>query len=434
MNQFLEVKEFETIIGNTEFKEQYQCVGEMTFSNLIQWIRSFDSDKENSEILNFVKIGYKRAIGETITFKNYVGIIQMKNQFQIQILPKIAFANGEKDATKQVFIKMLCSMNNFPGKAFTNANLQVENMNLYEIFIQMYLQEVHKLIKNGLQSDYQKREENLTVCKGKLLVTEHIKQNFAHKEYFYSEFDEYNRNRPENKLIKSTLLKLQKITTHAKTAKEIRQLLIPFKMVEPSRNYEKDFSQIMIDRTTKNYELLMKWSRVFLKDKSFTPFGGAEFARALLFPMEKLFEAYVAKHLEKLVREAGWRLSIQHKGSYLFDTLNGEKHKKFALKPDLIITREDHSVIILDTKWKRLINNKNANYGISQADMYQMYAYSKKYEASEIWLLYPLSEEMRNCGPIRFDSEDGVIVSVFLVDVARIEESLGELINRLRIS
>ena len=36
-------------------------------------------------------------------------------------------------------------------------------------------------------------------------------------------------------------------------------------------------------------------------------------------------------------------------------------------------------MIILDIKWKNLINNKYKNFGISQADMYQMYAYSKKY-------------------------------------------------------
>ena len=59
--------------------------------------------------------------------------------------------------------------------------------------------------------------------------------------------------------------------------------------------------------------------------------------------------------------------------------------------------------------------------------MYQMYAYAKKYQASEVWLLYPMNEEMRNTEPILFDSGDGVRVSVFLVDVAQIEKSLEKL-------
>ena len=85
------------------------------------------------------------------------------------------------------------------------------------------------------------------------------------------------------------------------------------------------------------------------------------------FQWKKVFEAYVAKNLKKRLNQAGWDVSIQDKGYYLFDTLNGEKYQKFALRPDLVITRPDESIIILDTKWKSLINNKKANYGISQA-------------------------------------------------------------------
>ena len=67
------------------------------------------------------------------------------------------------------------------------------------------------------------------------------------------------------------------------------------------------------------------------------------------------------------------------------------------------------------------------NYGISQADMYQMYAYSKKYETPDIWLLYPNNQEMNGRSDISFSGNDGVNVRVFFVDVANIEESLGAL-------
>ena len=78
-----------------------------------------------------------------------------------------------------------------------------------------------------------------------------------------------------------------------------------------------------------------------------------------------------------------------------------------------------------------MVDNERANYGISQTDMYQMYAYSKKYETSEIWLLYPVNEEMRSHRDICFDSGDGTMVGVFFVDVANIEESLFELKDKL---
>lgn len=434
MSELLEVREFETIVGNKEFKNQYRCMDKNSFKDLIEFIHAFDSNEEESDILDFIKIGYKRNVGETVTFKNYVGLIQMKNNYQIQVLPKIDFANGERDETKQVFMKILRSMKDFPSKVFTNANLKMDRMSLYEIFINMYLQEVRQLVKHGIKSSYVGKEDNLTVFKGKLLVNENIKRNIAHKERFYAGFDEYQVNRPENKLVKSTLLKLQKITGSTENAKELRQLLTEFELVEPSTNYDKDFSKVVIDRNAKDYDMLMKWSKVFLKNKSFTTFSGTESARALLFPMEKVFESYVARNMKKVFNRVGWEVSAQDKGHYLFNTLNGEKNKKFALRPDLVVARDDGSRVILDTKWKNLVNDKGSNYGISQADMYQMYAYSKKYETSEIWMLYPVNEAMRDCGLITFDSGDGATVSLFFVDVVDIEKSMEELLQRLFVS
>lgn len=432
MRELLELKEFETIIANPDYKDRYKCMDKNSFRDLIEFIHAFDSNDEEADVLDFIKIGYKRNVGETITFKNYVGLIQMKNNYQIQVLPKIEFLHGEKDKTKQVFMKMLRSMKDFPAKVFSNANLNVDRMNLYEVFISMYLQEVRRLVKHGLKASYVKREENLNVYKGKLILSEHIKFNFIHKERFYIGFEEYQINRPENRLLKSTLMKLQKISSSAENTKEIRQLLTAFELVDISRNYDKDFSRVIIDRNTKDYEMLMKWSKVFLKGNSFTTFSGTDNARSLLFPMEKVFEAYVAKHMKKIFSSDNLEVSTQDRGHYLFSTLNGKEHRKFALRPDIVVKRDGKSVAILDTKWKSLINDKGVNYGISQMDMYQMYAYSKKYDTPEIWLLYPVNSAMKDCGEIIFGSEDNVTVSLFFVDLLEIEKSMKKLLDSLK--
>ena len=434
MNKLIEVKEFDTLISNEKYNDKYIYVDKDIFSDLLEFIYAYNSDSEESDVLDFIKIGYRRNIGETLTFKNYVGLIQMKNNCQIQVLPKIEFLNGEQDETKKVFMRMLRSMKDFPSKVFSNANLKMERMNLYEIFINMYLQEVRQLVKHGIKSSYVGVEDNLNFYKGKLMVNEHIKHNMVHQERFYVRYDEYLVNRPENRLIKSTLLKLQNITSSAENSKTIRQLLTSFEMLPPSVNFDKDFSQVVIDRNTKDYEMLMQWSKVFLKNKSFTTFSGTENARALLFPMEKVFEAYVAQNMKKVFSKYHWNVSTQDKGHYLFNKLNGENYRKFAIRPDLVVTRDDNSVVILDTKWKKLINDRRKNYGISQADMYQMYTYSKKYGTSEIWLLYPVSTDMINQDTIIFDSGDGVIVSLYFVDVTHIEESMENLYQKLQAS
>ena len=68
--------------------------------------------------------------------------------------------------------------------------------------------------------------------------------------------------------------------------------------------------------------------------------------------------------------------------------------------------------------------------------MYQMYAYSNKYsnedDKAEIWLLYPVNDEVRGLTDICFKSEDGTKVNVFFVDIPNIEYSLDSLKNKLQ--
>ena len=429
MRKLFEVKEFDSIICNSDYKDNdsYKYLVKKQFENLEMFIHEFSGSEENADALDFMRIDYRRNVGDRITVKNYVGLIQMKDGFQVQILPKISFGEEEDSGnarTKRIFLRMLRSMKDFPSKTFNDASLKVDQMNLYEIFINMYLQEVRHLVKRGIKSAYVSQEDNLRYYKGKLLVGQHLRANLVHKERFYVGYEEFLSNRPENRLVKSTLEKLQKITSSAENSKEIRQLLTAFELVESSTNYQKDFSKVVIDRNTKDYEMLMQWSKVFLMNKSFTTFSGSTTSRALLFPMESVYESYVSQQMKKVFRPDGWDISTQDKGHYLF--MN--PRKQFALRPDIVLTKDDHT-IILDTKWKNLINNERKNYGISQSDMYQMYAYSKKYKTSEIWLLYPINDEMRDSKLIKFDSGDGTTVNLFFVDVANIEDSLLVLKN-----
>lgn len=434
MDKPFEIKEFDSIICNADYMddEKYKYLNQKEFNNLVAFIHEFTGDVESTDVLDFMRIGYRRNVGEVVSIRNYVGLIQMKNGFQIQVLPKIAFGEEDKDnvKTKKVFLKMLRSMRNFPSKTFNNASLKIDQMNLYELFINMYLQEVRQLVKHGIKSSYVEQKDNLHYYKGKLLVNEHVRGNLIHKERFYVSYDAFHPNRAENRLVKATLIKLQKLTTSAENSKEIRQLLTVFETVDASVNYAKDFSKVVLNRNTKDYETLLQWSKVFLMNKSFTIFSGSTVSRALLFPMESVYESYVAQQMKKVMGAEGWDISSQDKGHYLFTA----PKKQFALRPDIVMKRGTRTVI-LDTKWKSLVDNERVNYGISQADMYQMYAYSKKYNTSEIWLLYPINDEMRNHEPIKFEERGGdgtgTTVNVYFIDVDKIEDSLQKLKNRL---
>ena len=102
------------------------------------------------------------------------------------------------------------------------ADLDVCKMNVLEVFIRMFVDEVLSLTKQGLKSSYETLEDNLSCFKGKIQFSKHIRHNFAHKERVYVSYDEFTVNRPENKLLKSTLAYLYPHAHSQKNKKDIK--------------------------------------------------------------------------------------------------------------------------------------------------------------------------------------------------------------------
>lgn len=401
----------------------YVYLPDEVFDKLEQFV--LENSEKGNEAIDLMGVSVRKNVGRVITAKNYVGVIALDDGNVIEILPKICGEENESEV-KKLLIKMLRTVQNSPFKSLQATNVNVDKLPIFEIFIRMFLNEAFSVVKRGLKSGYETVEDNLSVCKGKIDFARQIMHNLVHKERFYVRYDEFNQNRPENKLIKSTLKYLFKHSGSSKNKADLKVLLNVFESVEESCDYAADFAKCIDDRQTKHYHTILAWCKVFLQGKSFTSFAGSEVAYALLFPMETVFESYVAMQLKRQLDPHEFSVSAQHTAKYLFDT-----PKKFALRPDIVITRKaDDAIFILDTKWKRLINNPAVNYGISQSDMYQMYAYQKKYgpKSECVTLLYPLTEDSPT-NEIKFFSEDDVTVYASFVDLKKIENLSNQLKN-----
>ena len=144
-------------------------------------------------------------------------------------------------------------------------------------------------------------------------------------------------------------------------------------------DYKNFFTNYTINRQVRHYEQTLLWCKIFLLGDTFTPHKGDDLAFALLFDMNALFESYVGNFIKKKLPGT----ILQHQKKYLI-----EKPREFRLKPDIFLEGK----FIADTKWKIIrqdINESEKKYKISQADLYQLYAYGKKYECGELYLIYP---------------------------------------------
>lgn len=366
--------------------------------NIFKELKNFADEKENHIFLN--SYGKNR-----LKARNYVGLIQTKSGFCLEILPKTFRTANENEGfekhqdkineAKDILLNMLKTLKNSPFKQSHISNLKTQNAHLLEVFVIMFLNELETLIKKGLKSDYIECEQNRKFLKGKLLFTQNLKHNFAHKERFFTASDEFSSDIAPNKLIKSTLLLLSTRNFSTKTNARIMQSRFVFDEISPSQNYDKDFAKCVNLRHFKAYELILLWCKIFLKKQTFTAYQGSEKAFALLFDMNELFESFVAWHLKRYVahEQCEYKVKIQDTGKHLL--LENDKENKFRIRPDIVGYKNNKANFIADTKWK-ILNFSRNDYGVSQSDLYQIFAYLSKYQCQNGILIYPKIDDENN--------------------------------------
>lgn len=362
----------------------------------------------------------------SLQVQNYVGVLQTPSGTQIEILPKIYSGHGQEldsGQVRNILIRMLGYLRNSPFRQSNRALLADVSVPLIEVFIGYFLEQVNRLVKRGIRSDYVSERNNLAFMKGKLLVADQIRRNLVHQHRFYVKYDEFQVNRPENRLIRSALEKISAIILQSSNQRLCRELLFAFDDVQPATDIRTDLARCSKDRSMAYYEHVLDWCRIILLDQS--PLGtvGPTRSISLLFPMEQIFEDYVAARLRHL--HPKWQITTQARDYYLMQQA-GKNH--FLMKPDLVL-RQDNIRVVADTKWKLLgqDSSKPIHNSISQADLYQMYAYGKKYlhdqQVQEVYLIYPKSANFTKPLPI-FEYDDGFRLFVVPYDLSLEVDSL----------
>lgn len=347
----------------------------------------------------------RRAVQVT----SFVGVIRAPDGYQIEVLPKVGKVIGGSDSeARQLLIEMLRCLGGFRHIQTDSAKLVATRMPLLEVFISEFLSAVEHLVKRGLRSDYNSQQDNLFALRGKLQMGTHLRRNLCHRDRFFVEFDEFSPNRPENRLVHTALRRALAWTASQMNQQLARELCFVFADVPESAQPAADFLRIRVDRGMAHYEAALAWARLILQDESPHTGAGGHHAPSLLFPMEAVFEAFVAKHL---ARQLGSECTL-HTQARSLSLVRHLEQDWFRLKPDLLVQTAKVSKLVLDTKWK-LIDRQKATgtekYGLSQGDFYQLHAYGHSYldGRGNVVLIYPKTADFTQALPVfKFPKSD----------------------------
>jgi 5-methylcytosine-specific restriction enzyme subunit McrC len=411
-SRIITLAEFEGVYpgdeSSTPVREGLRPIDKKQFDKLEELALTLAAKTDEANAEPILSLASRKGIGKVIAVRNYVGVIAFDDGHQIEVLPKTLRSLGvpgtperteRENSVRTIFLRMLRETWDVDARESAPTDLRTARMPVFEAFIRMFLGLVDTLVKRGLPGGYTRIESDERFFKGKLLVAEHIRRNLVRKDRFFVAHDVFSLDNPANRILRSGLEWSLRRARHEANSRLARQLLAAFEDVPSSANLAADFASCTSAERNANCRKAIDWCRVFLRGQSISNLSGTRHAQALLFPMETIFERYVARMVRRHA-PANLRITTQDRSLHLFEESSKGKVKQgnaFQLKPDIVLRRAGDGadcVTIADTKWKLLCDDPSVNYGISTGDMYQMYAYQKRYRAKTILLVYPLHHDL----------------------------------------
>ena len=408
-----------------EFGRDELGLGQRDWKSLEAFTRRNQQDKRGDyrPVLSFGRGG--RRLKAT----NFVGVLSTRLGTPVEILPKLDLAPGTDDRgheeTRRIFLEMLRTWRGLRHAELPRSAIRsLRRFPMLEVFAHLFLQNLAHLTRHGLARNYVPLEDNLPYLRGRLLFREQIRENLTNRARFYVAHDEFNPNRPANRLIRSALGRLRRTVRNEENRRLVRELTDAFGDVPPTTDPMGDWRRHSVDRTMQHYRPVMAWVYLFLFGQGLATYHGEHENRSLLFPMEEIYEDFVTRSFRRYQSEYGVRAQRPWR------RLTREP-EAFTMKPDITLQKGRASHFILDTKWKRLksATEDRTKRGIVQADMYQLYAYGKRYGCRTVALVYPRTDDFRE--PVRFVFHDGLTLLGLPFDVSRPAASVRRCVQAL---
>ena len=359
--------------------------------------------------------------------QNYVGIIETRRGTVIEILPKVDLSHGGDEDTRRVFLTMLRDWHGFGPVQLDDASIRaIRRFDMFEAFVHLFLTSVVLLTRRGLAREYRTQEANLPCLRGRILFPPHVRENLVDRSRFYVGYDEFTADRPANRLIHLALRRLMGVVRHPANRQRVHQLRFVFSDVPPSTNLDDDWARHRVDRSMRHYDTVMPWVGLFLFGHGLTTFAGPHVSRALLFPMEDVFEDF----LTAAVRRHQRRFTVRAQGPMRHLATDSAGEKTFRLKPDVVLMERRQVRFILDAKWKRLEPDAR-NHGVSREDAYQLFAYGKRYGCRRVVLVYPRTTAFHETLNFRFVGDGDLRMACFPFNVADPEGTIRTMMRDL---
>jgi 5-methylcytosine-specific restriction enzyme subunit McrC len=387
------------------------------------------SDQEE-DILSFRSILGKNRLSLScdgyLHVCHYVGFISMKKT-RLQILPKVYENTAVNDETEQ-HESMRVMLNLLRVSEFNNVlalpeqSSFAEQSDIMEIFIAIFAEKVFHAYSRQMNREYISIAENSNFIKGRIDFSANLRKNIIRKDLHIVNFQSFEHDNILNNIIKTMCIKLLRLTVNADNKKNLKRALV---FLDDAREIalSKDlFDNVKFTRLNMPFKPVFEMAKMFFYNLTPQSYQGDDTICSFLIPLNELFELY----LYKLFEAFGDKIRTLYQNTNIFaQSVNNDFRMK--IRPDIILEKDKKLILIADAKYKNPGYENGIYANINQADIYQIFAYSKVYNVDNIALIYPQFENSSTPSMIveLNDSDKKVSLTIGCVDIRQANIAIG---------
>ncbi len=352
------------------------------------FFQGINEDLEVSGSQQILKFNYKDY---SISANKFVGVVQTK-WCRLTLLPKIFRKTDDNDeehlidyASRDLMYLLSYAYDLKTDQRSQSSFSKNQKLDFFEIFVFLFATQTLQVLERNFYHSYEKLKENLAFVKGKIMFTQHLKENITKNRYdrIYCQYSLFQENNLFNQIIKHVATILFKKTKVLDNKNLLRKILHLFNDIDYRTCVASDTEQVTLNPTQKEFVPILNYCKLFLQN-SLIKFNQNDVEIfCFLLDMNTLFEKFVAGFLKQHFPD--YSIEMQKSDKHVAE--NMEKRPVFQMRHDLFLTKNDEAMII-DTKYKKTdFNDKKG--GISQSDIYQMVTYAVRRKCRNVVLLYP---------------------------------------------
>ena len=362
--------------------------------------------------------------GRFIRAQNVVGVIAA-GEHSLEILPKIDGVD-EVQGARERLVHMLSTVHDLEIASGPAAELSIQQETLLEVLIRLFADRLIDAVRRGMPRRYVEHADDLPALRGRLDAVRQFTTLAANPSRLACRYDDLSPDILLNRVMRAVVQRLRRLARRPETQRRLAELAFAYADVGDLASPDVPWSRLRLDRTDRRWGPLVRLARLILGGDYQTTSGGHVTGTSLLFDMGELFEAYVARTLQRALQGCDYRVIAQGGRRYCMAELDADGSRgrdRFQTRPDILVKQGSAVLMVIDTKWKRLKPSQiEGKRGVSQADVYQMMAYARLYDSPQLMLLYPHHDELESPGVLEQYALTGGVerLSTATIDLARL--------------